>query len=58
MKYRPLLFYTNSRLYKIGFKVNDSCSFCKVESEALFHSFICALLRSLFALNSNGTGIC
>ena len=51
------ILYTNSKLYKIGFKVNDLCSFSKAESEA-FHSFIFALLQSLFALNSNDTGIC
>ena len=34
------ILYTDSKLYKIGFKVNDLYSFCKVESEALFHSFV------------------
>ena len=29
--------YTNAKLYKIGFKLNDSCSFCSPEPETLYH---------------------
>ena len=31
------ILYTNAKLYKIGFKMNDSCSFCSSEPETLYH---------------------
>ena len=31
------ILYTNSELYKIGFKMDDLCSFCKAESETLYY---------------------
>ena len=31
------ILYTNAKLYKIGFKMNDSCSFCSSEPETLCH---------------------
>ena len=31
------ILYTNAKLYKIGFKFNDSCSFCSSEPETLYH---------------------
>ena len=31
------ILYTNAKLYKIGFKLNDSCSFCSSEPETLYH---------------------
>lgn len=34
------ILYTNAKLYKIGFKLNDSCSFCSSEPETLYH-FLC-----------------
>ena len=33
------ILYTNSKLYKIGFKTDDLCSFCKAEPETLYHLF-------------------
>ena len=33
------ILYTNSKLYKIGFKTDDLCSFCKAELETLYHLF-------------------
>ena len=34
------ILYTNAKLYKIGFKLNDACSFCSSEPETLYH-FLC-----------------
>ena len=34
---RDPVLYTNAKLYKIGFKLNDSCSFCSSEPETLYH---------------------
>ena len=31
------ILYTNAKLYKIGFKMNDTCSFCSSEPETLYH---------------------
>ena len=31
------ILYTKAKLYKIGFKMNDSCSFCSSEPETLYH---------------------
>ena len=33
------ILYTNAKLYKIGFKMNDSCSFCSSEPETLDHLY-------------------
>ena len=31
------ILYTKAKLYKIGFKLNDACSFCSSEPETLYH---------------------
>ena len=31
------ILYTNAKLYKIGFKLDDWCSFCSSEPETLYH---------------------
>ena len=31
------ILYTNAKLYKIGFKLNDACSFCSSQPETLYH---------------------
>ena len=31
------ILYTSSKLYKMGFKTDDLCSFCKAESEIRYH---------------------
>ena len=33
------ILYTNTKLYKMGFRTNDLCSFCKSQSESLNHLF-------------------
>ena len=33
------ILYTNTILYKMGFRTNDLCSFCKSQSESLNHLF-------------------
>ena len=36
-KFLNSILYTNAKLYKIGFKLNDLCSFCSPEPETLYH---------------------
>ena len=31
------ILYTNNKLYKLGFKSNDLCTFCETQSESLYH---------------------
>ena len=38
-QYKVLKKNTNTKLYKMGFRTNDLCSFCKSESESLNHLF-------------------
>ena len=33
------ILYTNTKLYKIGFRANDLCSFCDNQPESLTHLF-------------------
>ena len=33
------ILYTNSKLCKIGFRINDACTFCNDEPENLYHLF-------------------
>ena len=33
------ILYTNTKLYKMGFRTNDLCIFCKSQSESLNHLF-------------------
>ena len=43
------ILYTNSKLYKIGFKTDDLCSFCKAESETLHHLlYQCPFVRQFW----------
>ena len=40
------ILYTNSKLYEIGFKTDDLCSFCKAESETRYHLlYQCSFVR-------------
>ena len=43
------ILYTNSKLYKLGFKTYDLGSFCKAESESLYHLFYqCSFVRQFW----------
>ena len=43
------ILYTNSKLYKIGFRTDDLCSFCKAESETLHHLlYQCPFVRQFW----------
>ena len=40
--------FTNTRLAKIGYVPHDTCTFCKVESETVYHLFYQCPLTHLF----------
>ena len=43
------ILYTNSILYKIGFKTDHLCSFCKAESETVYHLlYHCPFVRTFW----------
>ena len=43
------ILYTNAKLYKIGFKTSDLCSFCSSESETLYHFlYLCPYSRDFW----------
>ena len=41
------ILYTNTKLYKIGFRTNDLCSFCDNQPESLTHPSLLTLLTVL-----------
>ena len=50
------LLFTNTKLYKIGFRTCNKCSFCKTDLETLHHLYIVANTRTLSGMNLNCTG--
>ena len=42
------ILYTNSKLQKIGYIVDDLCTFCKRESGTMQHLFVIALIQFFF----------
>jgi len=47
------ILYTNTKLYKIGFATDDTCSFCKPHPETVSHLLFDCTTRSLFGKSSN-----
>ena len=50
------ILYTNTKLYKIGFRTNDLCTFCDNQPESLTHFSITAHALNSFGLNLNYIG--
>jgi len=50
------ILYTNSKLYKIGSRINGVCTFCNYEPENLFSFSVNALTPKRSGLISNRTG--
>ena len=42
------ILYTNTKLYKIGYIIDDKCSFCNSESETLLHLLFNCVYSKLF----------
>ena len=50
------ILYTNTKLYKIGYRTNDLCTFCDNQPESLTHLFYHCSRCKQFGLNLNYIG--
>ena len=50
------IIFTNARLAKIGYVAHDTCTFCEVESETVYHLFYQCPLTYLFWKNFENFG--